>query len=253
MDNKNTKINNKLRQEVEEYIYKVLDTADPTKSNSNYYKDLFSNMDNNEFYHFFENRIPIRFHQTAFDVEPKMYDIIDAFKVLGSPLFEVVNLPYLAKDDKINKPIRSKECLVVYLHIKRMKQTIAKKNSIAISNIDRDLRTGLLLNKDKGGKESDMEFTTLAVTNMDHTIDEYARLRADSMKSKEELYTTISQKGYVAEGEIVPERSDVLAGKMLYVYMLGANIVTNLAGSEDGGYITPYTISTRNRKDVLEV
>lgn len=240
-------VDNKKRAEVEQFIYDVLDAADVTHTNSDYYKELFSKMDNNQFYKFFQGRMPIRFHQSAFKVEPKMYEIVDAFKIMGVPLFEEVNLPYLYKDPKTGKPVRSKECLVVYLHIKRMKQMISKKNSTAMEIADRDLRTGLLINKDKGGKESDFEFTTLAINELDHTMDEFARVRADAMKSKEEMYNIIATKGEISEGEVQPEKDESLAAHMLSVYLLGANIISNVGGAEDGGYLTPYTVQKRNR------
>ncbi len=240
-------VSNAKRAEVEKLIYDVLDAADTTHTNSDYYKSLFAGMDNNQFYNFFKKRMPIRFHQSAFKVEPKMYEIVDAFKIMGVPLFEEVNLPYLYRDPKTNNPIRSKECLVVYLHIKRMKQMISKKNSTAMEIADRDMRTGLLINKDKGGKESDFEFTTLAITGLDHTMDEFARLRADAMRSKEELYNIIATKGEVTEDEVQPERDESLAAGMLYVYLLGSNVISNVSGAEDGGYLTPYTIKKRNK------
>jgi hypothetical protein len=244
------KLSNAKRAEVEKYIYDVLDAADVTHTNSDYYKALFATMDNTQFYNFFTKRMPIRFHQAAFKVEPKMYELINAFKILGAPLFEEVNLPYLYTDSN-GKPIRSKECLVIYLHIKRMKQMLSKKNSTAISISNRDMRTGLLVSHDKGGKESDLEFTTLAVTGLDHTMDEFARVRGDAMRSKEELYNIISTKGAVTEGEVQPEPDESLAANYLYCYLLGANIVSNVAGAEDSGYITPFTMRNKKR-DKLE-
>lgn len=243
-------VDNKKRAEVEKFIYDVLDAADITHTNSDYYKELFSKMNNNQFYNFFKKRMPIRFHQSAFKVEPKMYEIVNAFKILGVPLFEEVNLPYLYKDPKTGNPVRSKECLVVYLHIKRMKQMISKKNSTAMEITDRDLRTGLLTGKDRGGKESDFEFATLAINDLGHTMDEFSRVKADAMKSKEELYNIIATKGEVTEGEIQPERDESLGANMLYAYMLGSNVIANIAGSEDNGYLTPYTIRKRNRMKI---
>lgn len=247
MAGQNQLVTDKKRAEVEKFIYDVLDAADVTHTNSDYYKALFANMDNNQFYRFFQKRMPIRFHQSAFKVEPKMYEIVNAFKIMGVPLFEEVNLPYLYRDTKTGSPVRSKECLVVYLHIKRMKQMISKKNSTAIEIADRDMKSGLLINKDKGGKESDFEFATLAINGLDHTIDEFARVRADSMKSKEEMYNIIATKGEISEGEICPEKDESLAAKMLYTYLLGANVISNVSGAENDGYLTPYTIKKRNK------
>lgn len=236
------------RAKAEKLIYDVLDAADVTHTNSDYYKEVFGKMSDEEFYKFFSKKLPMRFHSSAFKVEPKMYEIDKAFKVLGAPLYEVVNLPYLYKDSK-GKPIRSKSCMVVYLHIKRMKQMLAKKNSVALSIADRDMRTGLLINHSKGAKMSDREEETLALPGLDATVDEFARLRADAMESKEKMYSIIATTGTIKAGEVQPEKDESLAKKMLYVYMLGANICTNLLG-EDGGYINPNTL--KNRKQQME-
>ena len=239
-------VDNKKRAEVEQFIYDVLDAADTTHTNSDYYKALFAEMDNNQFYRFFQRRMPIRFHQSAFKVEPKMYEIVDAFKIMGVPLFEEVNLPYLYTDPKTNKPIRSKECLVVYLHIKRMKQMISKKNSTAMEIADRDMRTGLLINKDKGGKESDFEFTTLAITGLDHTMDEFARPKADAMQAMNQMSTAIMTQGHVSDKDIQVAKNDSIGKNALNVYLLGAHIHSNLVDIE---YMTPLTAKNKVSQD----
>lgn len=234
------------RAKAEKLIYDVLDQADITGTNTEYYKNLFAKMNDQEFYKFFEKRLPLRFHTSAFEVEPKMYEIDKAFKVLGAPLYEVVNLPYLYKDSK-GRSIRSKSALVVYLHIKRMKQMLAKKNSISLSIAERDMHTGLLVNHSKTAKTSDREEEVFAILGMDANMDEFSRLRADAMQSKEEMYSTIATTGMIKAGEIVPEKDESLAKRMLYVYMLGANICTNLLG-EDDGYLNPHTIKNKQKQ-----
>lgn len=234
------------RLKAEKLIYDVLDAADVTHTNSDYYREKFAKMSDAEFYKFFQGRLPMKFHSSAFEVEPKMYEIDKAFKVLGAPLYEKVNLPYLYKDAKGN-PIKSKSAMVVYLHIKRMKQMLAKKTSISLSIAERDMSTGLLVNHSKTAKMSDRENETLAIAGLNATMDEFARVRADAMKSKEEMYSTIATTGMIKAGEIQPEKDESLAKKMLYVYMLGANICTNLIG-EDNGYLNPHTIKNRQKQ-----
>ena len=148
---------NKQRQEAENLIYLVFDATDKTKTNSDYYRKLFASMSDDEFFKFCKRRLPFRFHQDVFNIEPKMYDIIDAFKILKKPLLEKVKLPYIYTN-KNGEPVESQECLVIYIHIKRMKQMLTKKNSTAMNIEKRDMKTGLLTGQDKGGKETDREF-----------------------------------------------------------------------------------------------
>ena len=240
----NQLLDNKKRQEIESLVYKVMDTIDKTGTNSEYYKNLFADMDNNQFYHFLERRLPFRFHQEIFKIEPKMYEIIDAFKVLNKPLFEKVKLPYLYKDEK-GTPVETKECLVIYLHIKRMKQMLTKKNAVAINIDQRDMKTGRLLNQDKGGQESDREFETLAITDLQNTIDEFSRIKADSMKSKNEVYNIIKTQGSVSMEDVEIEKSDSLSKNFLNVYLLGAHIMSNIVNED---YLTPYTLKNKRKQ-----
>lgn len=76
---------NKQRKEAEELIYKVMDAADVSHTNSDYYKNLFSKMSDDEFMEFCKRRLPFRFHFETFHTEPKMHEIIDAFKILNKP------------------------------------------------------------------------------------------------------------------------------------------------------------------------
>lgn len=236
----------KQREEAESLIYKVLDTVDKTKTNSDYYRKIFANMSDEDFVTFCKRRLPFRFHQEVFKIEPKMYDIIDAFKVLKKPLLEKVKLPYVFVN-KNGEPVETQECLVIYIHLKRMKQMLTKKNSTAINIDKRDMKTGLLLGEDKGGKETDREFESLAVMGLDYTMDEFARPKADAMGAAAQMSNTIMAKGFVSEKDIQVSKDDSIAKNLLNVYLLGAHIHSNLV---DVDYMNPYT--ARNKQQTIE-
>ena len=239
-------ISKQKRNEIESLIYKVFDTVDKSGMNSEYYKKIFADMTDNDFYKFLQRRLPFRFHTEVFKAEPKMYDIFDAFKILNKPLLEKVNVPHVYTN-KDGVPIQTKECVVVYIHLKRLKQTAAKKTTVAIDIDHRDMRTGLLSGGDKGGKETDREFESLAVMGLEYTMDEFSRPRADSLRAVAQMNNAIAAKGYVSEKDINIEKDDSLAKNMLNVYLIGANIHSNLV---DEDYMTPYTI--RNKKQSIE-
>lgn len=229
---------NKKRQEAEELIYKVMDSIDKTHTNSDYYKSLFANMSDEDFVEFCKRRLPFRFHIEAFNVEPKMYDVIEAFKILNKPLFEKVKLPYVYENSK-GEPIETAECMVVYIHLKRMKQMLTKKNHTSIHNTKRDMRTGLLTSEDKGGKETDREFESLATMGLDYTMDEFARPKADAMRAKAEMSQAILSKGFVSDEDITVYKDDSLGKNLVNVYLIGAHLHSNLV---DTGYATPLTV-----------
>lgn len=234
------------REKAELLIYQVLDSADKTKTNSDYYRKIFSTMTDEDFFNFCKRRLPFRFHQELFKVEPKMYDIVDAFKVLNKPLLEKVKLPYVFIN-KDGEPVETQECLVLYIHLKRMKQMLTKKNSTALNIDKRDMKTGLLTGDDKGGKETDREFESLAVMGLEYTMDEFARPKADAMAAMAQMSNIILSQGFVSEKDIQVSKDDSIGKNLLNVYLIGAHIHSNLV---DIDYYTPYT--ARNKQKQIE-
>lgn len=231
------------RQQIEDLIYKVFDTVDKTKTNSDYYRKLISQMSDDQFYHFLERRFPFRFHQEVFKVEPKMDEMFAAFRILGVSPMEQVNLPHYYKN-KNGVPVKSKEALITKIHLKRMKQVVIHKTSVAIDTENRDMKTGLLMGEDKGAKETDREFESLAIFGMSHTMDEFARPRADALRAGAEMNNIIMTQGFVSEEDFQVSKDDSLAKNMLNVYLMGANIHSNLVDQE---YMTPYTAKNKQR------
>lgn len=232
------------RKQAEKLIYDVFDAVDKTGTNTEHYKQLFAEMSDEQFYKFAQRRLPYRMTQELFKIEPTMSDIFEAFKVLDKPLIEKLKLPYLYKNTD-GVPIESKECLVLYIHLKRMKQMLSKKTNTAMEIANRDMKTGLLVSDDKGGKESDREFETLAIMNLDYTMDEFIGPKADAMRAKSEMYNTISSKGFVSEKDIRLDKDDSLARNMMNVYLLGCNIHSNLI---DEDYMTPLTLKNKQQR-----
>lgn len=230
------------RQEAEELIYRVFDEADKTHTNSDYYKKLFATMTDADFMEFCKRRLPFRFHNKVFEVEPKMYDIINAFKILKKPLLEKVKMPYVYINSK-GEPLETQECLVVYIHLKRMKQMLTKKNHVSINTEKRDMKTGLLTGEDKGGKETDREFESLATMELDFTMDEFARPKADALEAANQMSAAILSKGYVSKDDITVAKGDSIGKNLFNAYLIGAHLHSNLI---DKNYYTPLTAKRRN-------
>ena len=137
------------RTKAEKLIYDVMDALDPSKAMSEHYKKKFSKMNDKEFKKFISYKFPYRFQPRLFKIEPNMDKINNAANILGIPITEKVNLPYLYENSD-GVPVQSKECPVVYIHLKKMKQFITKKNSTPTGIDNRDMKSGLLVSFDKG-------------------------------------------------------------------------------------------------------
>lgn len=220
------------RKKAEELIYKTMDALDKTHTNSKYYMELFSKMDDKEFTKYVSGKFPYRFHTRLFKVEPTFSDIDNACKVLDIPLLEKVAVSYIY-ENKEGEPVWTKPSLVCYLHLKKMKQFLTKKNGISIDIDTRDNKTGRLVGKDKNGATSDREMESLVVSDLTHTIRELSRARADSMEAKQYMYNTISTLGSVSEEDIPVDKTDSLSKNMLNAYMIGAHLNTNLVNIDN--------------------
>ena len=116
---------------------------------------------------------------------------------------------------------------------------LTKKNNTAINTDKRDMKTGLLTGEDKGGKETDREFESLATMGLEYTMDEFARPKGDALKAKAEMSAAILSKGYVSDEDISCNRDDSLGKNLINVYMIGAHLHPNLV---DVDYATPLTV-----------
>ena len=231
------------RLEAEKLVYRVMDKLDPSHKNTDYWKNEFAHMSDEQFKKFIGGSFPFYFQTGAFE-EPSIDQICDALEILHVPLLESIYMPFKYKD-KNGKPMKTKPCLVFYLHMKRMKQMLTKKNGMSIDVKTRDMRTGLLTGIDKNGKESDHEFESLAISGLYNTMKELSRPRADSMEAKSTMNNNIKILGQVSLDDIPDSLDDSLSKNLLSTYFLGAQLMSNLVNSE---YMTPYTYNNRQQR-----
>ena len=234
---------NAQRLKAERLIYEVMDILDKSGRNTDFWKEEFSKMSDAQFKSYISNDFPFYFQTGAFK-EPSMKQIVQALDKINVPLLERLYMPYKYKD-KNGRPMKTKECLVHYLPIKRMKQLLTKKNGMSISTKTRDMKTGLLTGIDKNGKESDREFESLAICGLDNSIKEFSRSRADSMNDKSVMNNTINNLGQVYLKDLPDDPTDSLSKNLLSTYFIGAQLYTNLVNED---YMTPYTMSLKQKK-----
>jgi len=236
-------IDKKIREEIEMFVCEFFDALDKTGANTEYWKEKFAHMSDYQFEKWLQKKYPLIFQVRAFEIEPTFSDFEDAAKVVGIPLLEKVNLPYLYTN-KDGIPVNSKECIIMYLHLKRVQQIITKKNHISIDIDHRDFKTGRLLDEDKSAQTSDREIEALAIMGLYDTMDEFTTIKADAMNAKSQAYNQISTTGTLSKEDYVVDKTDSIARNTINVYLLGCLIDTNLI-NEDG--YTPYTLKEKQR------
>lgn len=231
----------KQREEIETLVLSSMKVLDKSGTNTEYYKDLFARMSDNQFSNFIAKQFPFKFHYKPSVVEPSMDDVTKALKYIGVPLIEKITEPsvYINKD---GVPVNTKECLVVYIHHKPVQQFITKKNKWSMDTTNRDMRTGRLVGADKGAVTSDREFESMAVQSMDKTMREFYTIKADAMAAKNLANNIIGTTGMLRLDDIPIDKNDSLSKNLMSVYMIGAHLNSNIMN--EGNY-TQYTLNTR--------
>lgn len=220
------------RKKMEKLVYDTFDALDPSGVNTDRYEKLFKGMSDTEFDRFFKKLF-------ANDKEYLILDIVDyersvtiediekAAKVLDIPLFEYVIQPYKSPDP--NNPIASKyEVPVGYIHCKRVQQMVRKKNSTSTDLGERSALTGQVTGHDKNSRESDVENYALVTLGANENLRELMGPRADDMVMKNEMYSSISNKGYVSINDLTDDVRNKTALNTVDVFFMSMGIKTDL-------------------------
>ena len=126
------------RAKMENLIYKFFTAFDKSGTNTNYYKELFGLMSDNQFdqyfKEFFQNeKAYLILNIVDYEHTIRMEDIERAAKTINIPLFENVYTPHITMDK--DKVICTKEPVPVgYLNIKRTQQTLNPFHSMGSIN-----------------------------------------------------------------------------------------------------------------------
>ena len=239
------KITKKQREEVEQKIIMAFDKLDKSGTNSDYYKELFASMNDDQFYKWMQKKFPLRMQMRTSVTEPSISDVKEALDFIGVPMMEKVNLNYLYRN-KDGVPVQSQDALVVYTHLKKVQQFITKKNKYGAEMANRDMRTGRLIGDDKGAVTSDREFESFAALGLNASMDEFSGPRADSMEAKNVMYNMISTTGQVYLKDLPKSQGDSLSKNLMNVYLTGALISSNLVNEDN---YTAYTL--RKNKNII--
>lgn len=237
-------ITDKQREDIEVFLCEFFDALDKTKTNSEFYQTKWAKMSNAQFEKWLKRDYPLQLQIRAWEIEPNMKDYQDAAKVIGIPLLGKIALPYLYTN-KDGVPVNTKDCLLMYLHFKKVQQFITKKNKVSINIDDRDMKGGRLNTGDKGSATSDKEMECFAIMGLYNSMEEFATIKADALNSKSEAYNQIANTGMLSNKDYEVTIDDSLSRNMISSYLLACHINTNLVNKD--GY-TPYTLKERQRK-----
>lgn len=235
---------NAKRRKVEELTYKTFDILDPTGTNTDYWKKTFAKMSDAQFTKWLKQKFPYRFQMRPFEIEPDVHTIKKALDFLGVPMVERVAMPYLYEDSQ-GRPVWSKPSLVGYIHIKKPKQFIIKKNHMTIDLSSRDMKSGQLTGDSKTARQSDREFEAFQVMNLKHSTTEFLKIKGDAMNAKQQAYNQVNLTGDVRLEDLNIDATDSLSKHMVNAYLVGSHLITNIIATD---YILPSTVAKKKAR-----
>lgn len=239
---------NDKRKKAEELVYKFFDALDPTHSNTNFYKELFASMSDEQFLTFCKRKLPFRHQTKPFEAEPRCEDITNAFKAINIPMFEKVYEPYRYQDEN-GKAVGTKECIIAYINLVPLKQMLSKKNGYGSDTSMRETKTGRLTGHDKGGLTSDREAEALILFNSNNTLQYLFHEMADDMDAKQQMLTQINTTGMYVQNDVKRDNASQVSKNTVNAYLIGSCIYSNMLNKD---YMTPYTLSERKKKTERE-
>lgn len=225
-------INKATRTKMERHVYETFNRLDPSGVNTAKYRALFKEMSDSQFDSFFRQLFADDNQYLILDTVDYERDLTidhieDAAKYLGINLFEYVALPFI-NGDKENPIVTKVAVPDGYIHIKRMQQTLSKKNTTSTSISQRSALTGQVTGKDKNARGSDMENFALVTIDANQTLRELLGPRADDMVMKSEMYSQIAQKGYVSLDTLPNDVDNKATLNALDIHFIGMGIKTDL-------------------------
>jgi hypothetical protein len=224
------------RKKAEALIYKVISTLDDTGVNLKKYKSFFGAMSDEQFDKYMKKFLKDEDENFYLEIlpnknEPSLKQIKQALDTLGVPSDEYV---YLRHEGHVDDPIRTAYKVPVgYITIKRVQQTLSKKNTYSLDIAQRNMKTGQVTGHDKIARISDVESYSLVAIGADSALKEFLGPRADNSTAKTDMYKDISMYGYTYLKDMGQDITENQTLNTMYVYLMGAGLGNDLL-KEDG-------------------
>lgn len=239
------------RKAIEDKVIKFFKILDPSNVNADYYSKLFKSMSDSQFMNFFKEMASDENNNFYLEVnyfENNKLDfgnIVKAADFLKCPLEEYVyvNHKHLDGDGK-PKTVRSLHKVpVIYLHLKRMQQILAKKVRMHTDIMGGGVRnklTGALNNSERTGRFTDMDLVAVSsiVNQLEKKdsaiVKEMLGPRSDNMHEKFQLEQQINLYGDAKINDVIPNTvKDSQAVNTVDVFLLGAGIKSDLVTNDE--------------------
>jgi hypothetical protein len=218
---------NAKRQIVEEYIYKYVDMVDPTGSNTDRYKRIFSKMSDAQF-HDFMTKLKNK-KATLYIIAPpgkvtiELNNLFKAAKELNIDFFEQI---WLTDRHTGKRYLTPNKYMVVNIPIRRLRQYLKHKMRLPNSDMKTDPLTGQVILEDRAATLSFVEVQELYAYNFKNTLLELFKIRGGDKNAYADLKNKINEVGSASLNDVAPNslvRSTVVLSQFLNACMIANN------------------------------
>lgn len=214
------------------YMTELYDILDPSGDNSKMLHEKYDKYTDEEFdkiiREFFEDeKAQFYLEMIEYERDITLDNIFKAADYQGLKLFQHVALPHLNNDFE-NVIVTPEPVPVGHIHVKRLPQTVLKKNTGSISIKNRNAKSGQVINEDKNARNSNVETYSMLAAGQEKALQEFMGPRADDMVAKNQMNNEIQKNGYCMLEDLENDPANKRAINSLDEYFIIQGLQTNL-------------------------
>jgi len=216
------------RKTVEALIISIIDTLDPSKTNSALYQKLFARLSNDAFHTYMlgmkDGHIKLTLYVPNLIMNLKMKDIFQAAHELDLALFENIRLWDSTTQRYYLTP---QKYPVLLLPVRRLKQYLMDKISVPEGDTTIDAFSGQVAKPDKGASISSVEMQTILSKGLKTSISELIRVRGGDINSYSQFRGQLEETGSASLNSIDSD-SRARSSVILSTYLTAMGVSNNL-------------------------
>ena len=217
------------RKQIQDKILHILEIIDPGKSNKERYEKMFDSMSDKAFANFMtdlsQGRTKLTFFAPNFKTYIQQEDCLKAADELGLKIFERLRFKDKATGETFLTP---HEYLITELPVRRTRQFLMHKLSVAENDKKLDALTGQVTADDKASSLSFVEAQLLYVRGLDKSLVEFMKVRGGDIHAFATFKQQLEESGQARLGSLDPNtipRSAVVMSTVLKCMYLDNNLI----------------------------
>lgn len=217
------------RQQVQDYVLKVMSMQDGTNYNTQVYIDLFNGMSDEQFHAWMETlrdnkHAKLTFLAVPFKVVISLSRALEASKFLGVEIMERLRLW-----DPISKRycLTPEKYMILRLPVRRLKQYLMDGLSVPDSDKRLNPLTDQVVKPDKGSAISFPQAQMIAEKGLTNTLHELITVRGGNLEAYAKMKTEIEETGE-SDISVVDNTQGVRSGQTLRSLFYAMHLDTNI-------------------------